>query len=58
MDFDWVRGFLLDFSITDGLSKKAPSTKRNLSQMKGMYADTAAFERELAGGDPLVYEFY
>jgi glucose-6-phosphate isomerase len=58
MDFDWVRGFLLDFSITDGLSKKASSTKRKLSQMKGMYADNAVFEREVAGGDPVVYEFY
>jgi glucose-6-phosphate isomerase len=58
MDFDWVRGFVLDFSVTDGLSKKARSTKRNLSQMKDMYADTAAFERAVAEGDPLVYEFY
>ncbi|MDR1972200.1 MAG: glucose-6-phosphate isomerase [Treponema sp.] len=58
MDFDWTRGFLLDFSVTDGLSQRAGSTKRRLSQMKGMYADAEAFEREVAGGDPVVYEFY
>ena len=58
MDFDWVRGFTLDFALTGGLSQKAVSTKRTLSQMKGMYADTAAFDQAVAGGDPLVYEFY
>jgi glucose-6-phosphate isomerase len=26
--------------------------------MKGMYVDTAAFDRAVTGGDPLVYEFY
>jgi len=57
-DFDWLRGFVVDFSLLDGLSKGALSTKRKLSQMKGMYADEAAFARSVAAGDPLVYEFY
>jgi glucose-6-phosphate isomerase len=56
--FDWARGFVLDFSLTDGFSKKAVSTKRTLSQMRGMYADDAALEKAVASGDPVVYEFY
>jgi glucose-6-phosphate isomerase len=57
-NYDWARGFLLDFSLRDGFSRNALSTKRYLSQMRGMYTDTAAFEKTLAEGDPLVYEFY
>ena len=56
--FDWERGFLLDFSLRDGSSKGAQSTKRTLSQMKEMYCDTAAADEMLKTEDPLVYEFY
>lgn len=56
--YDWDRGFLLDFSLVDGLSENAVSTKRSLSQMKGMYSDDAAFEEMLKNDDPIVYEFY
>lgn len=56
--YDWARGFTIDFSLIDGLSKKGTSTKRHLSQMRGMYHDEAAFEAMLKNGDPLVYEFY
>ncbi|MDR2670810.1 MAG: cupin domain-containing protein [Oscillospiraceae bacterium] len=56
--FDWDRGFALDFALADGLSRTAVSTKRRLSQMRGMYSDGAAFEALLAKEDPLVYEFY
>jgi glucose-6-phosphate isomerase len=56
--YDWVRGFTLDFSLLDGLSKTAASTTRRLSAMRGMYADGTAFEKAVAAGDPLVYEFY
>ncbi|MDR1744842.1 MAG: glucose-6-phosphate isomerase, partial [Planctomycetota bacterium] len=56
--YDWSRGFVLDFSLADGLSKKAASTKRSLSQMRGMWKDEAAFEAMLKSGDPVVYEFY
>ena len=55
---DWKRGFTIDFSLIDGLSNKGVSTKRRLSQMRGMYHDDAAFEAMLKNGDPLVYEFY
>jgi glucose-6-phosphate isomerase len=48
----------VDFSLLDGLSKTAVSTKRKLSNMKGMFADEAAFEKALVSGDPLIYEFY
>ncbi|MDR0380546.1 MAG: cupin domain-containing protein [Oscillospiraceae bacterium] len=56
--FDWNRGFALDFALTDGLSQTAVSTKRRLSQMRGMYSDDAAFEALVEREDPLVYEFY
>jgi glucose-6-phosphate isomerase len=56
--YDWERGFTLDFDLLSGLSKTAVSTKRHLSQMKGIFSDGAAFDRALTGGDPLVYEFY
>jgi glucose-6-phosphate isomerase len=56
--FDWTKGFLVDFSLISGLSQTAVSTKRKLSQMRGMFADEAAFEKTAAAGDPLVYEFY
>jgi glucose-6-phosphate isomerase len=55
---DWERGFILDFALQGGLSQKAASTKRRLSQMKGMFADTTACEKTLQSEDPLVYEFY
>ena len=57
-DLDWTRGFLMDFSLKDGYSKTAASTKRTLSQMKDMYNDVAAAEKLVAAVDPLVYEFY
>ena len=56
--FDWTRGFVLDFDLQNGLSQGAATTKRKLSQMRGMFADSAAFDRALAEGDSLVYEFY
>ena len=56
--FDWFRGFTLDFSAADGLSKGAESTKRRLSQMQDMYADQDAARALAENGDPLIYEFY
>ena len=58
MEFNWERGFIVDFDKSTGLSQTAKSTKRFLSQMKGMYADTAAYDEMTANDDPLVYEFY
>ena len=58
MSFDWMKGFTVDFDLITGLSKTATSTKRRLSQMKGMYLDSAAEAELIANGDPLVYEFH
>lgn len=57
-NFNWDKAFLVDFALQGGLSSTANSTKRYLSQMKEMYSDTAAAEKELETGDPVVYEFY
>ena len=54
-EFDWLRGFTLDFSAVDGLSQGAESTKRKLSQMQDMYADTKAAQAMVENGDPVVY---
>ena len=57
-NFDWIKGFAADFSASDGLSKTAVSTKRFLSNMKGMFVDEEAFEKILRDDDPMLYEFY
>lgn len=46
------------FDLRTGLSPQVESTKRRLSQMRGMYADAKAYEAALAEDDRLVYEFY
>jgi len=56
--FPWGKGFTVDFALAGGLSKTAVSTKRHLSNMKGMFADGDAYEKMLSQDDPLVYEFY
>lgn len=56
--FDWSKAFSVDFDLETGRSATAESTKRNLSRMKGMFADDAALNRILSNDDPLVYEFY
>lgn len=55
---NWPGGFVIDFSLIDGISRSVPSTKRRLSQMANMYADMEAARKMIAEGDPLVYEFY
>ena len=56
--FDWIKGFTIDFDLKTGLSKSAESSKRYVSSMKGMYADSEAEKKLIENGDPLVYEFY
>ena len=58
MNLDFEKGFTLDFALETGHSKNATSTKRYLSDMKGMYADCAATERLINEKNPMVYEFY
>ena len=56
--FDFSLPFSVDFDFVTGLSRKGESTKRMLSQMKGMFCDADAYAKALAEGDRLVYEFY
>ena len=58
MEFNWEKGFTIDFDLKTGLSTSMKSTTRNLSQMRGMFANDAEQERMINDGDPLVYEFY
>jgi glucose-6-phosphate isomerase len=52
-----MKSIVKDFDLVNGLSPNAKATPRRLSQMKGMFADEAAYH-DAVGGDPLVYEFY
>jgi glucose-6-phosphate isomerase len=56
--FDWEKGFVIDFDLKTGMSAKMETTKRRLSDMKDMFADTAAAEELLKDDDPLIYEFH
>ena len=56
--FNWDTSFLVDFDLETGRSKNAEPSKRYLSQMKDMFADTEAAEALLKNGDPLIYEWF
>lgn len=56
--FDWEKGFGLSFDPVTGYSPEAETTKRYLSQMKGMYLEEETREAMCSKEDPLVYEFY
>lgn len=58
MDSKSINPFAIYFDLKDGLSNNVESTKRYLSQMRGMYADETSYETSLAKGNSLVYEFY
>ena len=47
-----------DFNTMTGQSKAAKPIPRPLSSLKGYFADAAAYEAALAGGDPMVYEYF
>jgi len=53
-----TQSFGVAFDLQTGLCPERTPLQRRLSQMRGMYADGAAFERLLVQGDVLVYEFY
>jgi glucose-6-phosphate isomerase len=57
-NFDWTKSFTVDFSLINGLSETAESSKRYLSQVANMFYDGSAAAEILKGEDPLVYEFY
>ena len=57
--FDYLRGFTIDFDLKSGLSSGKQTTKRFLSQMKGMFSDDAAYNKVMEEqGDQLIYEFH
>ena len=55
---DFLRGCSIPFDPITGLCDQVETTKRYLSQMKGMYHDTEAFEQLLLAGDRVLYEFH
>ncbi len=57
-NFNFMLPFSVDFDLVNGMSKKGESTKRMLSNMKGMFYDNDAYDKAMAEGDQLIYEFY
>jgi len=57
-NYDYTKSFTVDFSLLNGLSKTAESSKRHLSNVANMFYDQNAAAEILKEGDPLVYEFY
>lgn len=55
---NFLRGCVIDFDMKSGLSETLDTEKRYLSQMKGMFSDSAAFESAVQNGNPMVYEFH
>lgn len=55
---DFLCGCVIDFDMKSGLSETLDTEKRYLSQMKGMFSDSAAFESAVQNGNPMVYEFH
>ena len=55
---DFLGGCVIDFDMKSGLSETLDTEKRYLSQMKGMFSDSAAFESAVQNGNPMVYEFH
>ena len=53
-----LKSVITDFDLTSGLSQSKAAIRRHLSNMKGMFADQAAFEADLMRGDRLVYEYH
>lgn len=58
MNKQGVMPFSMYFDLMSGMSDEGKTTKRYLSNMKGMFADEKAFDEILEKENPLVYEFY
>lgn len=56
--FDWARGCWADFDFQTGLSGQAPTVKRKLSDMRGLFLDEDALEAQIAKEDRVVYEYH
>src|SRR5699024_12766925 len=55
---DNIKPFSLYFDLLKGKSKDKVSSKRFLSNMKGMFFEDAEYKKALTEEDRLVYEFY
>lgn len=53
-----INPFALYFDLKSGMSNERNTTKRYLSNMKGMFADDMALETMIKEKDELIYEFY
>lgn len=51
MAFNFDLPFRIDFDLINGLSQQYPSSKRYLSNMKGMYCDEEARAKMEAAND-------
>lgn len=58
MSMNDMKSLLIRFSTETGLSPDRKTTQRNLSAMKGMFADDAKFAEMAESTDPIVYEFH
>lgn len=58
MSMEKMVSTLTDFDLKTGLSTTAKPLQRFLSNMKGMFADEAAYKTQLQAKDALVYEFF
>lgn len=47
---------LVEFSTSSAQLGNRPTVRRKLSDLRGCFADTAAYEAALSTGDPLLYE--
>lgn len=52
------KSFAIKFNLENGLSPSQKSTRRMLSNMRGIYLDNTAQEKILEKDDVCVYEFY
>lgn len=57
-NFNWDTSFTVDFDLATGRSMTAETSKRTLSQMKGMFHDQNAVGKILEKEDPLIYEWH
>lgn len=58
MRFDTSKPSSLFFDLVSGLSPDFPTSKRYLSNMKGMFYDEKAYDAMLEKENPLLYEFH
>jgi glucose-6-phosphate isomerase len=58
MTDDIRQAVVTDFDLTTGLSTSKEPLRRHLSNLRGIFADQAAYEAIVAEDDRLVYEFY